>query len=332
MAKTLIIAEAGVNHNGSMETALRMVEAAAKVGADYIKFQTWKSRNIISRFAPKALYQRKTAQDNETMLEMEEKLEFPYSYFIHLKDYCKTCGIGFMSSPFDCESAKFLCSIGVDHIKIPSGEITNLPLLETISELSCPLILSTGMSEIVEIENALQILQRGEKKDIILLHCNSQYPTPMQDVNLLAMKTLQEHFKLPVGLSDHTDGIEASLAAIALGAVVIEKHFTLSRSLDGPDHRASLEPDTLSSMIHAIRNIEMAMGNGIKKVTDSERENRLVARKSLVAARRILKGEPFSHENLAVKRPGTGISPMLWHQVLGQKAKRNFAEDELIEL
>ena len=310
-----------------METALRMVEAAAKSEQIILNFRPEKPEYYFT-LCSQSTYQRKTAQDNETMLEMK-KLEFPYSYFIHLKDYCKT-GIGFMSSPFDCESAKFLCSIGVDHIKIPSGEITNLPLLETISELSRPLILSTGMSEIVEIEMHYRYCKGRKRYYPAALY--SQYPTPMQDVNLLAMKTLQEHFKLPVGLSDHTDGIEASLAAIALGAVVIEKHFTLSRSLDGPDHRASLEPDTLRSMIHAIRNIEMAMGNGIKKVTDSERENRLIARKSLVAARRILKGEPFSHENLAVKRPGTGISPMLWHQVLGQKAKRNFAEDELIEL
>ncbi|NMB96957.1 MAG: N-acetylneuraminate synthase [Clostridiaceae bacterium] len=332
MKKTLIIAEAGVNHNGQIDLAFKLIDAAAKAGADYVKFQTWKSESVISKHTPKAEYQKETTDANESMLEMEKKLELPFESFFILKEYCYRKGIGFMSTPFDIESAVFLISIGVDIIKIPSGEITNLPLLEVISESTCPIILSTGMCELHEIEDAINILQRKEKKDITLLHCNSSYPTPMEDVNLRAMLTLKEHFKLPVGLSDHSLGVEVPIAATALGAAIIEKHLTLSREMEGPDHKASIEPDEFTYMVKCIRNIELALGNGVKQVTDSERENITIVRKSIVASRKISKGEVFTQDNITVKRPGTGTSPMKWYDVLASKAKRDFDEDELIEL
>jgi len=332
MKKTLIIAEAGVNHNGKMDLAYRLIDVAAKAGADYVKFQTWKSENVISKYAPKAEYQKETTGADESMLEMEKKLEFPFENFMLLKDYCHKAGIGFMSTPFDIESAIFLFSIGVDIIKIPSGEITNLPLLEVITEHPCPVILSTGMCEMQEIEDAINILKRKGNENITLLHCNTQYPTPMRDVNLRAMLTLNERFELPVGLSDHSVGIEVPIAAVALGAEVIEKHLTLSREMEGPDHKASIEPDELFSMVKSIRNIELAMGIGEKHVTDSERGNIAVARKSIVASKIISKGQVFTQDNITTKRPGTGISPMKWYDVLGTVAKRDFDEDELIEV
>lgn len=332
MKKTLIIAEAGVNHNGELDLAFKLIDAAAKAGADYVKFQTWKSENVISKYAPKAKYQKETTGVEESMLEMEKKLEFPFKNFLRLKDHCYKADIGFMSTPFDIESANFLFSIGVDIIKIPSGEITNLPLLEVIAEHCCPIILSTGMSEIHEIEDAINILNSKGKKDITLLHCNTQYPTPMRDVNLRAMQTLNARFALPVGLSDHTVGIEVPIAAVALGAEVIEKHFTLSREMVGPDHKASIEPDQLCSMVKSIRNIELAFGSGEKHVTESERENITVARKSIVASKLILEGEVFTLDNITTKRPGIGISPMMWYTVLGRVANRDFNEDELIEI
>lgn len=332
MKRTLIIAEAGVNHNGEMELAYRLIDVAAKAGADYVKFQTWKSQNVISKYAPKAEYQKETTGMDESMLEMEKKLEFPFENFLMLKEYCYKSGIGFMSTPFDIESAVFLFSIDVDIVKIPSGEITNLPLLELIAEHHCPVILSTGMCEMHEIEDAINVLMSNGKKDITLLHCNTQYPTPMRDVNLRAMHTLNERFKLPVGLSDHSLGIEVPIAAVAMGAEVIEKHFTLSREMEGPDHKASVEPDGLCGMVKSIRNIELALGIADKHVTDSERENIAVARKSIVASKVILKGEVFTPDNITTKRPGTGISPMNWHTVIGSIAKRDFHEDELIEI
>lgn len=332
MKKTLIIAEAGVNHNGEMDLAYRLIDAAAKAEADYVKFQTWKSENVISKYAPKAEYQKETTGADESMLEMEKKLEFPFENFLLLKDHCYKTGIGFMSTPFDIESAVFLFSIGVDIVKIPSGEITNLPLLEVIAEHPCPVILSTGMCEIQEIENAIKILQSKGKKDVTLLHCNTQYPTPMRDVNLRVIQTLNERFGLPVGLSDHSVGIEVPIAAVAMGAEVIEKHLTLSREMEGPDHKASIEPDEFCSMVKSIRNIELAMGNGDKHVTDSERGNIAVARKSIVSSKIISKGEVFTPDNITIKRPGTGISPMKWYDVLGIAAKRDFNEDELIDL
>ncbi|SDX28686.1 N-acetylneuraminate synthase [Paenibacillus sp. CF384] len=332
MKQSLIIAEAGVNHNGEMKLAYQLIDVAAEAKADYVKFQTWKSEHVISKFAPKAEYQKETTGEEESMLEMEKKLEFPFENFVLLKDYCKQRGIGFMSTPFDIESAKFLFSIGVDMIKIPSGEITNLPFLEVIAEHDCPVILSTGMCEIEEIEEAIRILTSKGNANISVLHCNTQYPTPMQDVNLRAMGTLKEKFGTPVGLSDHSLGIEVPIAAVAMGAEVIEKHFTLSRDMEGPDHKASVEPEELCSMVQAIRNIELAMGTDTKHVTDSERENIAVARKSIVASKPVLRGEMFTTENITTKRPGTGISPMKWYEVLGSKAIRDFEEDELIEL
>jgi len=332
MKKTLIIAEAGVNHNGDMELAYQLIDVAAKAGADYVKFQTGKSENVISRYTPKAEYQKESTGEDGSMLEMVKKLEFPFENFVLLKDYCQKKCIGFMSTPFDIESALFLFSIGVDMIKIPSGEITNLPFLEVIAEHSCPIILSTGMCEIEEIEDAVRILASKGNNNLSVLHCNTQYPTPMKDVNLRVMGTLKERFRLPVGLSDHTLGIEVPIAAVAMGAEVIEKHFTLSRGMEGPDHQASLEPLELSDMVRSIRNIEIALGNKMKHVTESERGNIAVARKSIVASKKILRGETFTTDNITAKRPGTGISPMKWYEVLGGVAKKDFEEDELIEL
>lgn len=332
MKKSLIIAEAGVNHNGKIDLAFKLIDAASKAGADYVKFQTWKSENVISKYAPKAKYQKETTDSDESMLEMGKKLEIDFENLLLLKEHCHKANIGFMSTPFDIESALFLFSIGVDIMKIPSGEITNLPLLEVISECRCPIILSTGMCEIQEIEAAINVLQRNAKKEITLLHCNTQYPTPMWDVNLRVMQALKERFRLPAGLSDHSLGVEVPIAAVALGAEVIEKHFTLSREMEGPDHKASIEPDELYYMVKCIRNIELALGSGDKHVTDSERENVDAVRKSIVASKRILKGEAFTQDNITVKRPGTGISPMKWYDVLGSVSKRDFDEDELIVL
>jgi N,N'-diacetyllegionaminate synthase len=327
---TKIIAEAGVNHNGKMNLAYRLIDVAFKAGADYVKFQTWKSENIISKYAQKATYQKETTDAAESMLEMEKRLELSYKQFVELKEYCDSIGIGFLSTPFDTESAQFLHGLGLGLIKIPSGEITNLPLLEEIGRHPWNIILSTGMSEIQEVEEAVSVLGMPER--ITLMQCNTQYPTPMQDMNLRVMHTLEKHFHIPVGLSDHSLGIEVSIAAAALGARVVEKHITLDRSMEGPDHKASIEPDELEAMVRAIRNIEQALGDGTKRVTDSERENLVVARKSIVAKHRILKGEPFVDQNLAAKRPGSGISPMRWHEIIGLTAIRDFEEDELIEI
>ncbi|QOX63403.1 N-acetylneuraminate synthase [Anoxybacterium hadale] len=328
--KTLIIAEAGVNHNGRMDLARKLIDAAAEAGADYVKFQTFRSKSLASACADKAEYQKDAKHPGETMLDLVKKLELPFECFLDLKQYCAEKGIGFLSAPFDIESAEYLYSIGVDRMKIPSGEITNLPLLEVIAQHSCPIVLSTGMSETAEIRAAIDILNSKGCKDITVLHCNTQYPTPMQDVNLLAMISLRETFEMPAGFSDHTLGMEIPIAAAALGAAVIEKHLTLDRNMEGPDHKASMEPDEFRIMISCIRNVEKALGNGRKQVTDSERENRRIARKSIVAARQIRKGERFSAENLTVKRPADGISPMLWYEVIGQIASRDFEEDELI--
>ncbi len=330
MNKTVIIAEAGVNHNGKLELAYRLVDAAAEAGADYVKFQTWNSERVISKYADKAKYQEENSSIKESMLEMVKRLELSFGDFLKLKAYCRMVGIGFLSSPFDIESAEFLFSVGVDMIKIPSGEITNLPLLETVAKHSCPAILSTGMSELREIEAALIILKKEKKKQITLLHCNTQYPTPMEDVNLRVIQTLKEHFGLPAGLSDHSLGAEVPIAAVALGAKVIEKHLTLSCGMEGPDHKASMEPKAFCNMVQSIRNVELALGSERKHVTESERENIVAARKSIVAARKISGGEVFTEVNLAVKRPGTGISPMKWHELIGRAAPRDFEEDELI--
>ncbi len=332
--KTFIIAEAGVNHNGSIEIAKKMIEVAKECGADAIKFQTFKAEKVISRYAPKAEYQKQTTGETDSQLEMVKKLELSFDDFIALKEYCDKLNIMFLSTPFDFESIDFLNDLGLEIFKIPSGEITNLPYLEKIGKLGKKVILSTGMADLGEIEDALDILiSCGTKKEnITVLHCNTEYPTPYEDVNLLAMLTIKEAFKVKVGYSDHTLGIEVPIAAVALGASVIEKHFTLDKNMEGPDHKASLEPHELKAMIDAIRNIEKALGNGIKKPSKSELKNKDIARKSIVAKREIKKGEIFTEDNITVKRPGTGISPMRWYEVLGKVASRDYKEDELIEL
>lgn len=334
MRHTIIIAEAGVNHNGSFERAIEMIDTAKECGVDYIKFQTFKADRITNKFAAQAEYQKHNIGNESSQLDMLRELELSDEDFTRLNEYCQKVGIKFMSTPFDLESIDFLAGLGMDYMKIPSGEITNLPYLRKISGLGIPVIMSTGMCGLGEIENALDVLYQGglSRDQITLLHCNTEYPTPMADVNLSAMNSLCCAFQTKVGYSDHTQGIEVPIAAVAMGACVIEKHFTLDKSLPGPDHVASLNPKELKAMVDAIRNIEAAIGNPVKMVSNSERKNIAVARKSIVAARSIKKGEIFIDENLTVKRPGTGISPMSWDNIIGQAAKRDFDEDELIEL
>lgn len=335
MKRVIIIAEAGVNHNGSIDLAKRLIDAARDCDVDYVKFQTSeKPGSVTSRFANMADYQKTNLKKDESQLEMLKKITLPMSQFKVLKDYCDECGVRFMSTPFDLKSVDFLFGLGMDYMKIPSGEITNYPYLKKIARLGMPVIMSTGMCELKEVEEALNVLYTNGLKleDVSLLHCNTEYPTPFCDVNLKAMLTLKQEFGVRVGYSDHTKGIEVPIAAVAMGAEIIEKHFTLDRTLPGPDHVASLEPNELKAMVSAIRNIEQAIGNGNKTVSDSERKNIVIARRSIIAATDIRKGEVFTESNLTVKRPGNGVSPMRWEEVLGQKAKRNFKEDELIEL
>lgn len=329
-----IIAEAGVNHNGSLERALAMVEAAKEAGADYIKFQTGKAELIISHSAPMARYQVANTGKKESQLDMVRRLMLPFGDFRILSERCKEVGIGFISTPFDLDAIDALQPLGMDFWKIPSGEITNYPYLRKIAGTSMPVVMSTGMSTVADIEAAIKVLTDNglQREKITLLHCNTEYPTPYSDVNLAAMHTMSEHFKMPVGYSDHTQGIEVPIAAVALGAPIIEKHFTLDRSLPGPDHKASIEPDELKAMVSAIRHISQAIGDGHKRVTASEAANIAVARKSIVAARAIAKGEILTDDNLYAKRPGTGISPMRWLEVTGTRAIRDFKPDEMIEL
>ena len=331
--KTFIIAEAGVNHNGSVDIAKKMVEKAAQAGADAVKFQTFKAESLVCPDSPKADYQLRTTDSCETQFEMIKRLELDRTMHEDLIKHCKKNAITFLSSPFDPEGIDLLQELGLSIFKIPSGEITNLPYLRKIGSLGKQIILSTGMSTLDEIGAALNILTKAgaEKKNIAILHCNTEYPTPMSDVNLKAMTTIKTVFPgIPVGYSDHTQGIEVAIAATALGAKVIEKHFTLDRTMEGPDHKASLEPQELKRMIKAIRNIELALGNGIKKPSPSEEPNIAVARKSIVAAADIAKGEIFTGTNITTKRPGTGISPMLWDEIIGKKAFCSFQTDELI--
>lgn len=332
--KVIIIAEAGVNHNGSYELAIKMVDEAKRAGADYVKFQTAKPELVISTFAPKAEYQKETTGAAESQLEMCKAIHLPLTDYKPLKEYCDKVGIGFMSTPFDLVSIDVLEPLYMDYYKIPSGEITNLPYLRKIASKHRPVILSTGMCEVEEVEAALQVLEQGgvKRSDIIVLHCNTEYPTPMADVNLRAMDDLRRSLGVEVGYSDHTKGIEVPIAAVALGATVIEKHFTLDKTMEGPDHKASLEPDELKAMVDAIRNIEQALGDGHKHVSPSERKNMNIARKSIVAARDIRKGEVLTEENITTKRPGNGISPMRWDSVIGTTAIRDFGYDELIEM
>ena len=326
-----IIAEAGVNHNGSYELACKMVDAAKAAGVDCIKFQTFKSKNLVAHNAQKAEYQKDTTGDG-SQVDMLKKLELSYDEFAELKAYCDKVGIMFLSTPFDFESINFLNSIDMPFWKIPSGEITNLPYLVALAKTEKPVIMSTGMCEMGEINAAIEVLRKNGTTDIKLLHCNTEYPTPFEDVNLRAMQTMRDAFNLEVGYSDHTKGIDVPAAAVAIGATVIEKHFTLDRNMEGPDHKASLEPDELADMVSSIRNIEKALGTGDKTPSTSERKNIAAARKSIVAKHSIRAGEVLSDDNITVKRPGTGISPMQWNDVIGTKAIRNFDEDELIEI
>ncbi|WP_333859919.1 N-acetylneuraminate synthase [Clostridium sp.] len=330
--KSFIIAEAGVNHNGDIEIAKKMIDKALESGVDAIKFQTFISEKVVSKYAEKAEYQNQNTSKTESQLEMVKKLELSFDNFKELKKYCDFKRIEFLSTAFDFDSIDFLNSLGIRIWKIPSGEITNLPYLIKIAKTNKPVILSTGMSTIVEIEEAINILKANGCKDITLLHCTTEYPAPYEDVNLKAMDTLKKKFNVPVGYSDHTEGIEIPIAAVAMEASIIEKHFTLDRNMEGPDHKASLEPDELKAMVKYIRNIESAIGDGEKKPTESEMKNIPIARKSIIAKCRIKKGETFTKENITVKRPGNGISPMRWFDVIGKTSVRNFEEDELIEI
>ena len=334
LRKVLIIAEAGVNHNGRLNLAYRLVDAAVEARADVVKFQTFKASQVISCFAEKAEYQKQTTSAVESQLEMVKKLELDRSAHEELIAYCQDKGIEFLSTPFDTDSIDLLVELGLETLKIPSGEITNLPYLRRIGCLKKNLIMSTGMATLDEVRTALELLINAgtEKGQITLLHCNTEYPTPFEDVNLRAMCTMREELGVNVGYSDHTPGIEVPIAAAALGAQIIEKHFTLDRDMEGPDHKASLQPDELKAMVRAIRNIEKALGDGFKRPSPSELKNKPIVRKSIVAAREIKKGEVLTEKNVGVKRLGSGTSPMKWDKVIGQKAIRDFLPDELIEL
>jgi len=332
MKHVYIIAEAGVNHNGSMELAMQLVDVAVAAGTDAVKFQTFKAANLVSKKAEKADYQKQTTNAKESQFDMIRKLELNEAAHHELIAYCQEKGIEFLSTPFDHDSIELLNNLGLRTFKVPSGEITNLPYLRHIGRLNKQVILSTGMASLGEIEAAIEVLTNAgtARNRISILHANTEYPTPMRDVNLRAMQTIGQAFNLPYGYSDHTQGIEVPIAAVALGASVIEKHFTLDRNMEGPDHKASLEPDELTAMVQSIRNIELALGSSVKQPSPSEAKNKPIARKSIVAKTTIKKGERLSEENLAVKRPGTGISPMHWDELLGSVAQRDYQTDELI--
>lgn len=333
--RTLIIAEAGVNHNGSLDLARQLIDAAAAAGVDYVKFQTFRADKLVTRTARQAAYQsRNLGHGEESQYTMLKRLELSPDDHRALIDHCNTKGVRFFSTAFDLESIAFLDSLGLPLWKVPSGEITNFPYLRAIGLTGKPVILSTGMATLDEIEAAVGVLTRfgTPRNGITLLHCTTEYPAPKDQVNLRAMQTMHERFGLPVGYSDHTEGIEIPVAAVAMGATVIEKHFTLDRSLPGPDHKASLEPDELTAMVRQIRAVESALGNGVKEPTPAERPNIPIARKSIVAATAIQRGELFTEENLTAKRPGTGLSPMLWEAVVGQTAPHDFEPDQPIEL
>lgn len=327
-----IIAEAGVNHNGSLDLAKKLVDIAKYSGADCVKFQTFISKNIVSKNAVKADYQKLQTGSEETQYNMLKKLELSFDDFLELKKYCDVKDIEFMSTAFDFDSIIFLDSLEMNTWKIPSGEITNLPYLVKIAKLNKPVILSTGMCTMEDIRSAIKTLKDNGSGELTVLHCTTEYPTPFKDVNLMAMLTIKNEFGVKIGYSDHTIGVEVPIAAVALGAKVIEKHFTLDRNMIGPDHGASLEPDELKAMVDSIRNIEASLGDGTKQPAESEKKNIAIARKSIIAKVDIKEGELFTEKNLTVKRPGNGISPMKWFDVIGKVAKRNFEEDELIEL
>lgn len=332
MNKVFVIAEAGVNHNGSLEIARQLVDVASEAGADAVKFQTFKAERLVCKEALKATYQITNSGNTESQYQMLRKLELTVQMHKELIQYCKKKSILFLSTPFDIESIKLLADLDMPIFKVPSGEITNLPYLREIAKQKRKIILSTGMSTLDEVKKAVNVLKEYGEEDITLLHCNTQYPTPISDVNLLAMVTMQRELGLPVGYSDHTQGIEIPLAATALGACVIEKHFTLNRAMEGPDHKASLEPQELKEMVNGIRKIECALGSGKKQVSLSEYENIEIVRKSIVAACNIRKNDIFTDENLAVKRPGSGISPMRWDEIIGMKANKDYVTDEMIQI
>ncbi|QQT27798.1 N-acetylneuraminate synthase [Sphingobacterium spiritivorum] len=334
MSRVLIIAEAGVNHNGSLDNAFKLVDAAAEAGVDYVKFQTFKADKLVSKNAKKADYQiTNTGNSEDSQLEMLKQLELSHIDHEKIIAYCKEKGVRFFSTAFDLDSLQYLKDIGLDLVKIPSGEITNLPYLRKAAKLFSKVILSTGMSTMEDIRSAKRVFVNEGVSNISILHCNTEYPTPMRDVNLKAMLSIADEFKVNIGYSDHTLGIEVPVAAVALGAKIIEKHFTLDNTMEGPDHAASLEPIELKAMVSAIRNIEEAIsGSGIKEPSESEKKNMAIARKSLVASQNIKKGEIFTEDNLTVKRPGNGISPMEWDNVVGKVAIQDFNEDELIVL
>jgi len=333
-SRTLIIAEAGVNHNGDLELAKQLIDAAAEAGADLVKFQTFNADRLATCSAKKADYQTLTTGSEETQHEMLRRLELSAEMHKELISHCAASNIGFFSTAFDVESVDLLVSLGQDHFKIPSGEITNLPFLRHIGQLGKTVIMSTGMATLGEIEAAIEVLEQvgTPRVNITVLHCTTEYPTPMTEVNLRAMHSINKAFGVAVGYSDHTSGIEVAIAAVAMSASVIEKHFTLDRNLPGPDHKASLEPKELKAMVAAIRNIEVALGDGIKRITPTEARNKPFVRKSLVASRAIKAGEIFTAENITTKRPGTGISPMRWDEVMGKKVSQDFVADDLIEL
>ncbi len=332
MSRVFVIAEAGVNHNGNIEIAKKLIDAASAAGADAVKFQTFRAESLVCKTAKKAEYQLGVTDRSETQYDMLKKLELTEQMHKELMEYCAKKKIMFLSTPFDIGSVKLLSKLGMQIFKIPSGEITNLPYLREIAGHQKKVILSTGMSNMNEVKAAVDVLKENGAADIILLHCNTQYPTPVSDVNLLAMVKMHEELGLPVGYSDHTLGIEVPIAAAALGAAVIEKHFTLNKNMEGPDHKASLEPQELKRMVEGIRKTELALGVGIKQASDSEKENRDIVRKSIVAASGIKKGEKYTEENLTVKRPGIGISPMRWDEVIGKTAGRDYETDEMIQI
>lgn len=343
MDRICIIAEAGVNHNGSISLAKKMIDTAVTAGADYIKFQTFVPKNMVAASAKKADYQLKVDQrtkmngklqmdtQEESQLDMLNRLSLTFDDFIELKDYAVKQGIGFLSTPFDLESIEFLKTLNLDFWKLPSGEMTNLPYLEALAETGKPIVMSTGMCSLEEVEEAYQLLNQKGTKKITILQCNTEYPTPFGDVNLRAMKTMADYFHCPVGYSDHTQGLTMSIAAAALGATIIEKHFTLDRTMEGPDHRASLEPNELEDLVFSIRQVELGLGSELKKPSPSELKNRIAARKSIVAAKEINKNTLFTVENLTTKRPGSGLSPMNWYNLLGKVASRDYQADELID-
>jgi N-acetylneuraminate synthase len=331
MKRTLIIAEAGVNHNGDINLAKKLIDAAAEAGVDYVKFQTFKASKLVSSDARKADYQNQnTNNSTESQLDMLQRLEISEDQHYELVAYCKTKNIKFLSTAFDLESLDFLKKLGIDLFKIPSGELTNLPYLEKIATLSDSIILSTGMSSLSEIEETVSVLRANPKAQISILHCNTEYPTPFSDVNLRAMNSLKEYFNTPVGYSDHTIGIEVPIAAVALGATIIEKHFTLDRTMEGPDHAASIEPEELKQMVVAIRNIEKALGSEVKQASSSEMKNIAIARKSIHLSRSMSAGEILTKEDFEMLRPGDGISPMNYHELIGRTLIKSLPKGQKI--